>query len=238
MVYKKTDLKDIETLLSAFLNEGYEFVSFEELKDSKNKITLRHDIDFDLEAAYKMATIENKLNIKATYFFLVTNDSYNLFSKINAEYVHLIKALGHTVSIHFDPTIYTDFKEGFIKEKTLFEAVFDVKVTTISLHRPNDFFQEYDQPFHNCDHTYMKKYFKDIKYISDSTGVFRYGHPLDSEEFKNKDSIHLLLHPIWWFFEGEKNTDKLTSFYKHRTRQLKDHYAKNCKPFNGILNDI
>lgn len=235
---KNNDLGNVKELLEAFLQNEYEFVSFSELTGSNHKITLRHDIDFDLEASYKMAIVEKELGISATYFFLITNDSYNLFSKKNYDYVHLIKELGHTISIHFDPTIYSDFEDGFKKEKNCFESFFHTSPEIISLHRPNSFFQEYDSPISGCDHTYMKKYFKDIKYISDSTGVFRYGHPLESQEFKDKQSIHLLLHPIWWFFNGNKNTEKLKSFFSHRTEEMKQHYSANCKPFNDILDEL
>ena len=37
--------------------------------------------------------------------------------------------------------------------------------------------------------TYEKKLTKNIKYISDSGGTFRYGHPLESETFLNFENI-------------------------------------------------
>ena len=41
---------------------------------------LRHDIDFSMEDALKIALIESELNINSSYF-MITSNTYNLFSK-------------------------------------------------------------------------------------------------------------------------------------------------------------
>ena len=55
--------------IKKFKDSGYEFIFFNEKIKSKFNIILRHDIDFDVDYALKMAKMENKLNIKSTYFF-------------------------------------------------------------------------------------------------------------------------------------------------------------------------
>lgn len=237
-MYKETDLDDFKTFLQVLQKNNYTSIFFHELTDAYNQVIIRHDIDFDVRAAWEVAKIEHELGIKATFFFLVTNDSYNPFAKENYSMIHEIKTLGHTISVHFDPTIYDDFEKGFAMEKKCFEDAFDSPVDIISLHRPNEYFQRYDKPILGCDHTYMKKYFKDLKYVSDSGGIFRYGHPFNTPEFKNKESLHILTHPIWWIFQGTNNHEKLKNFYGKKKELLKTHYSLNCIPFKEIRNEL
>ena len=54
---------------------------FNEKIKNKFNIILRHDIDFDVDYALKMAKMENKLNIKSTYFFfLLKSNFYNILN--------------------------------------------------------------------------------------------------------------------------------------------------------------
>src|SRR6266487_6335764 len=48
---------------------------------SKRYLILRHDVDFSPEAALRMAQLEFKLGIRATYFLLFSSPSYNLLSE-------------------------------------------------------------------------------------------------------------------------------------------------------------
>lgn len=234
--------KEINMAYSFFLKklitENYEFIFFEELSQSHNQIILRHDIDFDCELAYQTAVIESSLNVKATYFFLIASESYNIFSSSNYTYISKIVSLGHRVSIHFDPLLYDDYEKGLKKEVKIFEELFEQQVKTISLHRPNIFFQESNTPIDNIEHSYQFKYFKDIKYFADSTGIWRFGNPLDSLEFKENKTLHILTHPIWWITEGSSNKEKIKSNYFKKVEDLKTHYSNNCKPFSEIVYEL
>lgn len=232
------ELGNYKDLLKSFLQNEYEFIFFDELSKKNGQVILRHDIDFDVNAALETAKIEHELGISAIYFFMMRSKSYNLFNNENFEQVLQIKELGHKISIHFDPTIYQNYVEGFELEKKIFQLLFNQQIDIISLHRPNKFFQTFDSPISGCDHTYMTKYFKKIGYISDSTGIFRFGHPLQSNEFLRKESIHLLIHPIWWVIQGKSNYDKLKSFFELKKENLKNHYGDNCLPFKEIKNEI
>ena len=231
-------LDNISAFYQTLIDNNYDFIFFENLNKKNGQVIIRHDIDFEIEAAYEMAKIENEMGIKTTYFFLISNDSYNIFSKKNYENVIKIKNLGHQISIHFDPTIYSDFESGFKMEKQIFELLFNLNISITSLHRPNDFFLDFNSKIAECDHTYMNKYTNDIKYFSDSKGLFRYGHPLESKEFLNNKSLQILIHPIWWIYNGADRYKKLINFYNSKNNSLKEHYSKNCIPFKKILNEI
>jgi len=232
----ESGLGSYQDLINGFLKSGYTPEFFSAAAERDRCLIIRHDIDFDCGYAYQIARLENELGVKGSYFFLLRSDSYNLLSSENAEYVKRIRADGHSVSIHFDPIIYgQDFQHGFKREREIFENIFDVKIKIISLHRPNDFFLNYDEPLADVEHTYQTKYFRKIKYVSDSQGMFRYGHPLETEAFQSGKTIHLLTHPIWWVGKGESNIAILKKHLSERQARHDAHVARNCIPYQDYL---
>ncbi|RYY83851.1 MAG: hypothetical protein EOO15_20565, partial [Chitinophagaceae bacterium] len=195
--------------LQRFLDQGYEFVTFAGLSQANGQVALRHDIDFDTEYALRSAEVEATLGIKSVYFFLLRHEFYNPYAADAYRQICAIRELGHEISIHFDPTLYEDFRAGLAGEARLFEALFGEKVSLISFHRPAPAFQNHDEPIGDIDHTYRAKWFRDIKYFADSTGAWRFGHPHDSEEFALGKSMQICTHPIWWFEEGSTNLEVL-----------------------------
>lgn len=219
-------------LIRGFVQKGYRPVFFENASGADGELIIRHDVDFDCQLAYEMSLIEDELGVRSTYFFLVRSNSYNPFSQKNAEYIRSIYERGHRVSIHFDPTLYQDLEKGFQKERALFESFFRIPITTVSVHRPNDFLKNCNAPICGIEHTYQDKFFRDIKYISDSQGSFRFGHPFETSEWHAMKSIHLLIHPIWWLFPDTKNNlDLLDRFFASRTEDFQEHIADNCIPY-------
>ena len=229
-----TDRWSYRDFLLSFRQQGYDFVFFNELNRENHQVAMRHDIDFDTSFALQAAIIENELGIRATYFFLLRSELYNVFTDTDYNNILAIKNLGHKISIHFDPTIYEDFHAGLRKEVDIFRALFAEEVQLISIHRPNDFFQQFNEPILDIEHTYQSKYFRDIKYFADSTGVWRFGHPADSAEFADGKTMHVLIHPIWWMVAGETNLDKLKTYYNDRIKLLNRQFYLNCIPFRQI----
>ena len=172
------------TFIKKFVNKKYNTVFFNEYNLKKsNQLLLRHDIDHDCKIAYEMSCLEKKLNIKSTYFFLLRNNSYNLISDENFNYVKKIEENGHMISLHFDPTIYRQVNEGLKKEIDVFQNLFNVKVEIISLHRPlKNMLGSENMKILDFRNTYEDLYFKKTKYFSDSRGKFRFGSPFLSNE--------------------------------------------------------
>lgn len=232
-------LKNYSQFLEIFLHKGYEFISFKNLNiNEDSQIILRHDIDFDTNFALNSAIIESNLGIKATYFFLIKSNIYNILTPNNFANIKKIHELGHTISIHFDPTIYKDFKLGLEIETKLFTQLFNVHPYIISLHRPNNFFLNFNEKINGLMHTYQNTFFKNIKYFADSTGCWRFGDPILSSEFKENKNMQLLIHPIWWFVSGKSNTEKIKKYYYSRVNNLKNDFSSNSNPFKEIHDEI
>lgn len=226
-IYKK--------LITKFLDEGYESTFFSPLPSKKRALILRHDIDFDIEYADKISRIEDEIGVKSIFFFLMHSKSYNLLENKNYLLVKSMMDRGHQVSIHFDPTLYDDIEKGFDKERKLFETVFDTEVKYTSIHRPSEYFINNPNKICGVSHTYQPTYFKNIKYFSDSQGEFKYGHPHESKEFSEKQTMQLLTHPIWWVTKSKDPISKLEEFLDYRVNSYKEHIADNCIPYRDYL---
>lgn len=224
-------------LLTALTDRGYDFVFFEDELRSHGQVILRHDIDFSTECALEMAQIEHRFGVEATYFFLLRSSIYNPYCTADYDNICRIRSLGHKISVHFDPVTYDNFEDGLHQERKMFMALFDEDVTTISLHRPNPYFQQHNEPIAGVMHTYQDKFFKDIKYLSDSTGLWRYGSPLNSDEFHAKQTLHVLIHPIWWTTEGSDNREMIKNHFFHRVGMMKSEFIAQNTVFAGVSDE-
>ena len=229
-MYQRLD--DYHHLLSSFVDAGYQSAFFNPPIPKKQALLLRHDIDFDVTLTREVAAVEESLGLRATYFFLLRSDFYNLFSPTNFEIVNELRDRGHHVSVHFDPCVYgEEILEGLTAEREVFERAFGVAVDCVSVHRPHQRFLGDDQAFGDLKHTYQKCFSKDIKYISDSRGFFRYGEPLESNEYFMRQSIHLLTHPIWWVTDTSLPVAILNNFLGSRTESLAADIGANCQSY-------
>ena len=224
-------LKDYSIFLTK-LKKKYKFKFFNEKISKYNNIILRHDVDYHIDYALRIAQLEKNLKIKSTYFFLLRSDFYNLISHDNVGKIRVIKKLGHEISIHFDTKIYNrKIKENFFKEKSYFENVFNTKVKVISFHRPQKKYL-YAPNFFGTSHAYQKKYMLDIKYFSDSKNNFLYGNPLSSTEFERNKSMQILIHPIWWVSNFKKKSKgKFLDLLKHKRESLIKNLELNSEIF-------
>jgi|TARA_B100001250_G_scaffold414630_1_gene454999 hypothetical protein len=219
-------LKNYSNLIQEFIRSGYRDIFFNELSSSNNQLIIRHDIDFNCEFAFKMAKIEKEIGVKSSYFFMVNNPIYNIFSEKNKKYIQEISKMGHQISIHYDCD-----SGDLEKEINLFQSFFDIKIRIISIHRPN---LEYLGNI-KYEHTYLKKYFKQIKYISDSRGEFRFGHPFETEEFKKLKSIQLLIHPVWWVSDKNTVIETIKDMIKKNNQLNKLFFKENSIPYQKYL---
>ena len=227
----------LEEILCKYKDSGYKFISFHDDVEKKRNVILRHDIDFDIQKALLIAELEEKLDIRSTFFFLLRSDSYNFFEKKNIDTVMKISSFGHEISIHLDPTLYTDVEEGLRSEINLFHSATGLRPKIISFHRPSEKYLKSNHNIIDIPHTYLDKFFKDINYIADSGGGFFYDNPIESENFKKQLSLQLLIHPIWWTTEGKTNIEKIKNYLKTREEKFSKHFARNCKPWKDFLSN-
>jgi hypothetical protein len=97
-------------------------------------IVFKHDVETNPVSALKLAKIENKYNIRGTYYV----QAYLLNNKKNVEILKSIQSLGHEVSYHYDVLDANDgdFDKAnieFKKNITVFES-YGFEIKTVCQH--------------------------------------------------------------------------------------------------------
>jgi hypothetical protein len=222
-------------LLSIFKDSGYSFRGFEEidtyLAERCPFLVLRHDIDLSLRPALEIARIEHEQGVQATYFVLLRSPFYNVFSRSSAELMLQIHGYGHQIATHIDLAFYDDDWANALMEVEMLSRCYPfINTQLVSLHSSYDLHRIPIDLCQEFDNVYGSAVRGDVAYISDSTGRWRYGHPLESGAFQARKPIHLLTHPIWWVQAGEMATQKLErwlySDYQHGRTTLKEFLPK------------
>lgn len=198
---------------------------------------LRHDVDFDIDSAYKMSIVEQKSDVLSTYFVLVTSQIYNLNSKINREKIKEMHRAGFEIGLHFDPTVYseigTDLLEKHMKsEANVIEQIIDEKITSISLHNPTS--HGLYPIFKGYTNAYDQAYFSEGTYISDSCKNFR---GKDIKQFIQNgisQQLQIVLHPIHF---GEVETSYINTFTNIILKQL-DEFDKSMSVNSKYINEL
>lgn len=230
------------SLIRELKENGYIFGRFGEaevlLREKAPFALMRHDVDMDLGLALKMAKIEANAGISSTFFFLLRTDHYNIFSKDGSKNVNDILKLGHDIGLHFDCASYPEnadkdeLSKACSRESEMLENWFSMPIKIISFHRPNNAVLGGDPDLSfPRKHAYMPLYTKDMKYVSDSTGKWRYGFPTKIEEFKSRRPLHILTHPIWWKENSLSEHEALDNWINKKSSELKISLAANCSVF-------
>ena len=199
-------VEEYSDLIQGFIDAGFFISQFSEIEQNLSGespfLLLRHDVDIDLRAALEMARVENRMNVKSTYFVCLRSPFYNPLSSFNSNILEEIHALGHNIAAHLDLKIHNnDFLKARKEIETLQHFYPFVDGGIISLHHPgniNELIGNIQSLPTEIDTLYGPILRGNIEYISDSTGQWRFGHPYNSKAYLERKPLQLLTHPIWW----------------------------------------
>lgn len=221
----------------SLLRESYSFTTFQEGRNTAEiagpLVIMRHDIDMDLEAALRMASLENVIGVNATYFFMVRCPLYHVFSSQGAKQVDDILAHRHHFGLHFDCSLYEDISVDKVsyyvsKECSLLEDFFNRPIEAVSFHRPGPL-ELRGIEFERWPNAYEKVFLTKFEYFSDSRGEWARGNPLDSEAFSRRKNLHILAHPIWWTETPIPPKKRLVDLVRSIKQRTEDYISTNCQ---------
>lgn len=228
------------------LQQDYEFISFSKAKFGREKmerkVLLRHDIDQSLEKTQPIVDIEAKLGISATYFLLFRSPFYNMFSSDQEKLIRNIIEKNHFIGLHFDYSGYTfntisQLAHQIILEAEFIQKYYNVKVDAVSFHRPFDIHYLRKLELSLYPHAYESIFVEQFKYFADSRGKWRFGSPLDSEEFHQKKNLQILVHPEWWNETEMNGVESLDNYRKDYYQRFEKDLQKELKGFWDSLKD-
>jgi hypothetical protein len=224
-----------QAIIEKFIQRGYKISQYDEVVATARHLVLRHDVDFDLGLAVKMAEVEAEQGWPTTYYVLLRTEFYNIFSSDGLGSLKKLVALGHTVGLHFDASLYpadiSQIQKMILKECAILESILDKPVKTFSFHRPNSELLDHGFEVEGLINVYEKKFIDEIAYCSDSRGEWRYGHPLNHPCLDKGHAMQLLTHPIWWTNAGKNPQTKCAILLDHRYDILDNEAAANCQSY-------
>jgi hypothetical protein len=219
-------------LITDLRGKGYDFRSYADADPAGRHVILRHDIDFCLNAAGKMADVESELGASSTYFVLLRNEFYNPFSREGLKALEHLLKLGHTIGLHFDVTLYGSepgrIESGIERECRILESAIGCSITTLSFHRPAAHLIGSQERLAGRLNAYSPRFVKKIGYCSDSRGGWYHGEPGENPAIKEGRAMQLLIHPIWWQEPAMEPLQRLKGFLAQRQTFLERELRDNC----------
>jgi hypothetical protein len=156
------------------------------------QVTLRHDVDVSIHAAYEIAEIDTQMGVTSHFYF--RTDYY----AINHGLLHYIGKY-HRVGLHISAWDEHDLSAKTSRAFQLYQW------DGFTIHINDDITKTFIAPFYSgirndniCPNGY----------ISDARGVM----PVIPPEFKGV----LNIHPEWWVYPGETPKDKLKYYFNQQ----------------------
>jgi hypothetical protein len=217
-------------LQEATLN--YSFIFFNEEIDG-NSIILRHDLEFSVEIALKMAHIEAELGIKSTYFVQLHSEFYNTLEKKNIQQLHEIKNLGHQIGLHFDTHFWNisnedELHKHLLTDKKTLETYLQTEIKAFSFHNNNDFTMSCrEESYCGLINVYSDHFRNSYAYNADSLGFWRFERLEDILTQKKYDKLQVLIHDGLWQDEilpPRQRVFKVIDDNSNRLKQLYDSH--------------
>ena len=226
-------------LITLLKNEGYRFCGYFDHVGNDKRVILRHDIDYCVEQAVKLARVEQEMGVSSTYFVLLRTDFYNPASKRTLDMVRQIHDMGHEVGLHFDEVAYQGCSAEELPALIHYEAkllgdICGFPIRSFSMHRPNQLTLAKDLQVEGLVNSYGEEFFRQFKYLSDSRRNRR--EPvLDIVRSGEYDKLHILTHAFWYGDEEETIGDAIGRFIRSANLERYDQMAENIRSIEEIL---
>jgi hypothetical protein len=187
------------------------------LKEEK-LILLRHDVDFSLDYAYEMASMEHAVGYSSTYFILLHGPYYNVLSEHCMELIKAIHGMGHEIGLQLDTRYHMDV---------------DPKILSSIIGEP---IHSYAKHYYTITKDFKIKDLNDsrdipMKYISDSGRNWREGCMCQNISINKYPQLQILTHPLWWVTETKDRNKAVTVLHNH----LKDQVDESINEYREIL---
>lgn len=218
--------------------EKYNFVDFFSIENS-NIIVLRHDIEFSIQNALKLAAIESKLGVKSTFFIQIHSVFYNPFDERNFNDIKKIINLGHNLGLHFDSHFWNINQENELEkylliDKETLEKYFEIEIDVFSFHNTNQFILSCEKEYYaGMLNVYSKKIKEGLSYITDSTGYWRFER-LEHKLLKSDENkIQVLIHDTMWQDVVLPPRRRVFKAIDEYSNYLKNYYDETLKKFGA-----
>lgn len=201
--------------LNRYQAAGYTVLSFAQFlalsTPPQRTLILRHDIDFSLTAALRMARLDHDAGVSSSFFFRLHATNYHPASLESLRAYDEIRSLGHEIGLHLEPgmphLMDADADTFCDRMKVAFESIIGHPIAGFSTHEPAradnpELVDSLARRWGVAYHAYQPRFTREMKYLSDSGARWREG--CFSEWIGKVDRLQVLVHPIWWYERGSQ----------------------------------
>lgn len=218
-------LQSYRLIIERALASGYDFAPFTEAPTpAARRIYLRHDVDYSLKLALRLAQINAQLGVRGTFFVLLRSQVYNLLSSWSCEIVGRIHELGQHIALHavvrgsapeqVGANLLADF-EFARSNLPMLSPVF-------SWHNPTAELIEGglgSEQLAGLTNAYSARFIKEIAYFSDSNMRHAADDFLEFVSSGKYPTLQLLLHPLNWVVGGGSMRDVFAGTWPYVIRE-------------------
>lgn len=232
-----------QRLLQLALNMGFKFsdYSFDNSAKSEKEIVWRHDVEFSVHNALKMAKIEKEMGIKAYYYFQIHSEFYNIFEKEIYLLAKEIVKKDHYIGLHFDAHFWEihdqrELEKCLFNDMKLLESLLGVGIKSFSYHNTTPQLLTLNDTYYaGMLNVYAKVIREKYRYCTDSTGIWRYERLEDVLQDNSIKYLQVLTHDGMWQEDAMAPRQRVIYCLTEDMNRKMNYYDYYFK-INGILN--
>lgn len=215
--------------------QSYVFRAYTDADDEQHAVHWRHDVDYSVHAAHTLAQLEHEEGIRATYFFRLHSELYNLLEQPVTALAREIVALGHDVGLHLDTTYYgitsaVALDDIVAWESSLLERVIGQPVSAFSFHQPTPFLLGCQrETYGGRINTYAARFQHEVGYVSDSNGYWRHRRLENVLRDATDQKLQVLTHPEWWTDQAMSPAARIERCISGRAESMRRYYREDMQ---------
>lgn len=221
-----------QRLLQLALNMGFVFgdYSLDNSGKSYKEIVWRHDVEFSVHNALKMAIIEKELGIKAHYYFQIHSEFYNIFEKEIYLLAKEIVKSDHYIGLHFDAHFWEiqdqkELERCLFNDRNLLASLLGVEIKSFSYHNTTPQLLALNDTYYaGMLNLYAKLIREKYRYCTDSTGIWRYERLEDVLQDSSIQYLQVLTHDGMWQEEAMAPRQRVLSCVNLRGQKIMQKY--------------
>lgn len=220
----------------------YKFVPYDDFKSDGHLIFWRHDIDFSVHRAMRIAYIEQEADVQSTYFIDFHSEFYNVSERKITCLLNKILTLGHDLGLHFNVEYYAskikskrDLAKYIKLEINYIRDIFGIEVKAFSFHNPTTIgglINLDDEYVGGLINTYSSYFSQVVGYCSDSNGYWRFEPLHNVLESRKYRKLQVLTHPGWWLPKHSSPRDRVLRCVYGRADALMKDYDELLEKYN------
>jgi len=192
-------------------------------------VLLRHDVDYCLPTAARIAEVNRDAGVRATFFVLVSSPLYTIFAKAERNALRTIVEAGQFVGLHYHHTGGELNHKRLNREFDALRLIVPEAQRVVAWHNPEGELAPLNKKADQLDFisAYAPPFFGDSVYVSDSNCR---NTPEQIAAFGRKDGkgcTQILLHPLIWVHGGNDMQTVLARTFRARLETTADTYGEN-----------